>query len=163
MIVTDEHVAAVRALVTGDDEALGRLVDGADDGEDWELAFIALVSVVFQGAVRYRFGGEKDRLGIIRFVGRSRVRHGGDQAGFTPSAAEAMMGFPLGLNPEPTEVGGAESEAMLFALMKDLAGDLSFTDFESLLKAAREEVNRRLPHEGEKIRTLYRGLETGLS
>lgn len=164
MSVTDEHVAFVRALVTGDDDAMDRLADGIDaEDEDWQLAFVALISVVFQGAVRYRFGGESARLDIVRFVARSRVRHGGDEAGFTPSTAEAMMGFPLGLNPEPADISEDESEAMTLALLKDLADDLTFLDFEKLLKLSREEVNRRLLHEGEEVRARFRDMEARLS
>lgn len=142
MNVTADHVAALRALVTSDDETFDRLVDSA--GPAWLDAFAHLLTGMFLAATKYRFVSEASRPDIIRFVARSRIRHGGDQAGFSASLAEAMMGAAVGINPVPgnrSEAEEAENAAAQVALLKDLAGELSFLDFESLLEAARAELN----------------------
>jgi hypothetical protein len=140
MTVTADHVAAVRALVTGDDGAFDQLVDDTDPS--WADAFARLFSSVFLCAVKFRFTGAEPQPDVIRFVARSRIRHGGDQAGYSPSVAESLMGSALGINPVPTGLDDAESGTAQLALLKDLAGELSFLDFEALLGAAQAELNK---------------------
>ncbi|MBO0801769.1 MAG: hypothetical protein J2P25_01660 [Nocardiopsaceae bacterium] len=143
MNIDDEHVTALRALVTGDDDAFDRILDNASP--EWQDAFAYLLGSVFLAAVKYRFVNTESRPDIIRFVARSRIRHGGDQAGFSPSMAEALMGAAVGINPPPADRSEAEEDenaAAQVALLKDLAGELSYLDFESLLKAAREELSK---------------------
>lgn len=143
MNVTADHVIALRALVTGDDDTFDRLIDSADP--DWQDTFPYLLAEAFLAAAKYRFVSEASRPDIIRFVARSRIRHGGDQAGFSPSLAEAMMGAAVGINPYPanrSEAEEAENAAAQVALLKDLAGELSYLDFESLLETVRTELNK---------------------
>jgi hypothetical protein len=140
MMVTADHAAAVRALVTGDDDAFGQMIDDADPG--WSDAFARLFASMFLCAVKFRFTGEGPQPDVIRFVAQSRIRHGGDQAGYSPSVAESLMGSALGINPVPTGLDDAESGTAQLALLKDLAGELSFLDFEALLGAAQGELNK---------------------
>jgi hypothetical protein len=146
MNVTADHVAAVRALVTGDDDAFDRLTGGAEP--EWLYAFSSLVTAVFFAGTQFRFVNAESRPDIIRFVARSRIRHGGDDAGFSPSLGEALMGAAVGINPVPSELDEAENSAAQVALLKDLAGELSFQDFELLLATARTELNKMDPKAG---------------
>jgi hypothetical protein len=124
MNVAADHVAAVRALVTGDDDAFDRLASDAEP--EWLYAFSSLVTAVFFAGTQFRFVNAESRPDIIRFVARSRIRHGGDEAGFSPSLGEALMGAAVGINPVPSELDEAENSAAQVALLKDLAGELSF-------------------------------------
>jgi hypothetical protein len=143
MNVTAEHVAAVRALVTEDDDAFDQLTDGA--GPEWLYDFASLVAAVFFAGTQFRFVDAESRPDIIQFVARSRIRHGGDDAGFSPGLGEALMGAAVGINPVPSGLEEAENSAAQVALLKDLAGELSFHDFELLLATARSELNRMYP------------------
>jgi hypothetical protein len=143
MNVAADHVAAVRALVTGDDDAFDRLASDAEP--EWLYAFSSLVTAVFFAGTQFRFVNAESRPDIIRFVARSRIRHGGDEAGFSPSLGEALMGAAVGINPVPSELDEAENSAAQVALLKDLAGELSFQDFELLLATARSELNKMDP------------------
>lgn len=144
MNVTADHVTALRALVTGDDDTFDRLVDSADP--DWQATFPYLLAEVFLAAAKYRFVSEAAQPDIIRFVARSRIRNGGDKAGFGPGIAEALMGAAVGIGPVRVYRREAEEEAekavAQVALLKELAGELSFVDFETLLETARAELNK---------------------
>jgi hypothetical protein len=149
MNVTADHVAAVRALVTDDDSTFDRLI--ANAVPEWLDAFSRLVTAAFFGGTKYRFASEAPQGDIIRFVARSRIRHGGDDAGFSPSLGEALMGTAVGINPVPSELDEAENSAAQIALLKDLAGELSFQDFELLLATARTELNNMDPQADAEV------------
>jgi hypothetical protein len=146
MNVTADHVTALRALVTGDDDAFERLTGSA--GPAWMDALAHLLTGVFLAATRYRFGSEASQPDIIRFVAQSRVRHGADEAGFSPSLAEGLMGAALGISPVLAGHSEDENAAAQIVLLKDLAGEISYLDFESLLETARTELNKLDLHPG---------------
>lgn len=139
MTITAAHVTALRALLTGDDDAFDWFTDS--EAEAWMSELGRLLTGVFAAATKYRFGSEPSRPDIIRFVARSRIRHGAE-AEFTPSLAEGLMGLALGINPAPTGYNENENAAAQVVLLKDLAGEISYLAFESLLETARIEVNK---------------------
>jgi hypothetical protein len=143
MKVTADHVAAVRALVAEDDDTFDQLTDNASP--EWLDAFSRLVTATFFGGTKYRFGREASRENIIRFVARSRIRRGGDKAGFSPSLAEALMAAAVGIAPSPTGWDEIENATAQVALLTDLASEISFRDFELLLAGARSKVNKMVP------------------
>lgn len=144
--VTADHVAALRALVTNDDDTFKRLTGSVS--AEWLDWLTDLLTGVFLSAVRYRFADEASRPDVIRFVARSRIRRGGDQAGFSAGVAESLMGTSLGINPAPGGLDQTESVRAQFVLLQDLAGELSFLDFESLLAATRAELCKLGTHAG---------------
>jgi hypothetical protein len=110
-----------------------------------------LVTTAFYGGVRVRFGREASmvtRADIIRFAARSRVRYGGDEAGFGPGLAEELMGAAVGLNPVPASPPEPENSDAQVALLTDLAAELTFLDFEKLLEPARVQVSKLDPPPG---------------
>lgn len=146
MNITAEHIAAVRALVTKDHDTVDALTGGAE--EKWLNDLPWVVTAVLVASAQFRFVNAESRPDIIRFVGRSRIRHGGDKAGFRSSTGEALLGAAVGINKHPPGIEDEENSAAHLALLRDLAGEISFQDFERILATVRSELNRMYPDPG---------------
>ncbi len=94
--VGGEHVAALRAFLTGDD-AFGR-VGALLDGDDSWQAYAALAEAAFGVAARRRFPGGYKTGDVIRFVGRTRAACRDGTGQIHPGTAERL---PSGVLSDP--------------------------------------------------------------
>jgi len=88
-MITDVQMAALRAALTGDAEALDRL--GSRYGWDYGGEFAALTAKAFVAAARRHFPSDWSSADVIRFVGRLRARKQGKKADVDAGAAEHML------------------------------------------------------------------------
>lgn len=87
--VTDEHVAALRALLTGNLEEHERLRDQLSP--DSREGYAALITAAFFEATERRFGQDYTRADVIDFVADVRARSSRISETMDPVAAERMI------------------------------------------------------------------------
>lgn len=136
MVVGDDEVAALRALLAGESaEYVRRYTDL--DAEATRLSYKALIMAAFAEAVGRRFGAEPSWGEVVAFITRTR-RRPGLAAGVDPVTAERAI---LAVHTEETTADIAPQELLttklllLAALGADLAHD--DTDLERFLTTAR--------------------------
>jgi hypothetical protein len=90
MVVSDQQVAALRAMLTGDAEENKRLVSQFDRGAEG-AGYSALVNAGFFEAVDRRFGKDSTPAGIIEYVADVRSRSDAIAAKLDPAVAERLI------------------------------------------------------------------------
>ena len=95
MVVSDEQVAAMRAMLSGDFDEHWRLAARLDQTTGWD-EYATLLAAAFLEAVDRRFGKGYTPAEIIRFVADARASF--DQSGdeLDPRAAERLVRAVLG-------------------------------------------------------------------
>lgn len=95
MQVTDDEVAALRAMLAGDPERFKELVDQLDRPHA-AIGYTALLAAAFGEAVLRRFGKKHTHREIIEFVADARSRSENLAADIDPDAGERLIGAALG-------------------------------------------------------------------
>jgi hypothetical protein len=95
MAITDEHLATLRAMLIGEFDEYGRLLDHMDRTNTGE-GFNVLVAAAFYVAVNRRFGQGYTIADIIQFVAGERVRVDDREFDIDPRVAERLMLAVLG-------------------------------------------------------------------
>jgi hypothetical protein len=90
MTVTDEQVAALRALLTGDVDENRRLLAQLDRRTEG-AGYSALVNAAFFEAVDRRFGKESAPASIVEYVADVRSRSDNLAAKINPNAGERVI------------------------------------------------------------------------
>ena len=95
MPVTDDEVAALRALLKDDIEGHKQLFARLDRGHA-ARGYTALIAAAFGEAVLRRFGTNHTRAEVIEFVADARSRSENLAAKIDPDAGERLIGAVLG-------------------------------------------------------------------
>jgi hypothetical protein len=117
MAVTDDQVAALRALLV-DDMDLHRQLFSALDRDKARTGYPALVTAAFGEAIERRFGGNREPKAIIQFVADVRTRSDRLAREIDPDIAERTILSALGKG----SVQGLDREAVTQAKLVLLAG-----------------------------------------
>lgn len=139
MHVTDEHVAAVRAYLRGDEDTDRRLDRfSAQDAH----AFAALVTAAFVEALRRRFPERWTPAVVIRFVASARSRIAEHAHEVDPRRAEALIRAALG-DGDPAALDD-ETKALQAPLLLSLIQDenLDGPGLDAFLDDARTRAER---------------------
>jgi hypothetical protein len=115
--VTDDQVAALRALLTDDMLLYRRLFDGLDRTAA-KKGYTALVTAAFAEAVERRFGQSHNPADIAGFVADIRVRSDRLARGIDPDVAERTILTALGKG----SVQGLDRKSVTIAQLVLLAG-----------------------------------------
>ncbi|GAB3429372.1 hypothetical protein [Flindersiella endophytica] len=135
-MVSEVHVAAVRALLARDLEAhasLLRQIDREDAADAYGLFFKA----TFQQAAWRKFGPRATRADIIRFVGDVRARQPSNAEDLDARIAERLLWGVLG-DREALQGLTGEDTALMGPLLLELVGTLTVE--EMLLAEAQERL-----------------------
>jgi hypothetical protein len=89
MTITDAQLAALKALLTGDEQAFDRLLTGSDLARTQEFAVLTATALVL--AVRRSFPPGWSPDDVVQFVACLRARDAGAHADVNPAAAEQML------------------------------------------------------------------------
>jgi hypothetical protein len=138
-----EHVAALKAFLTGDDvvfEGIGALLD--EDGS-WQ-AYGLLQAAALTVAARRRFPGGYAAGEVIRLVGRTRAALHDNDGQIYPRTAERVL---RGVLSDPACVGGLDQDAVALAttaLLKALIFEegMSGPGLDGLLAESWDEARR---------------------
>jgi hypothetical protein len=136
MTVTPAHVAALRALLTGEDETFERLAVAPDfrDGEGFPI----LVVNAFYAAAQRRFrAGEWSASDVVRFVGNLRARTEGQLENLSATAAEQMLIRALSGAPLAGEFDETTRAVAQMALLIALVSELNHQELDTFLAGAR--------------------------
>lgn len=95
MPVTDDQVAALRALLRDDVDSYRQLSAALDRAEAGK-GYTALVAAAFGEAVLRRFGKDHSQTDVIGFVASVRSRSENLAARIDPEAGERLIGAVLG-------------------------------------------------------------------
>jgi hypothetical protein len=136
--VTDEHVAALRAQLSGNHEEHKRLlreldvVGGMHD-------YMGLVSAAFLEAVDRRFRTASLPAAVIEWISDVRAQSDAASEAINPSIAERVILKALGYG-EITDIGGADIRHVMRVLLPILTADehLGDADLDAFLTAARK-------------------------
>lgn len=90
MAITDDQVAVLRSMLTGDAAEYDRLTGLLDKTDGWGR-YTALVAAAFFEAVDRRFGTKYTRPDIIQFVADARGRFPEGGPDLDPVAAERLI------------------------------------------------------------------------
>jgi hypothetical protein len=148
MTITPVQVAALRAALTGDEEAFEHLSagPGVADGREFPI----LMASAFVAAARERFPPGWSGGDVVRFVGHLRARSEGALEDLSATAAEQML--PSILRGEP--MGGQFDDFMKgyaqFALLAELVRDLSEQELSTFLAEAREQADAWLAQHSDR-------------
>lgn len=144
-MVTEEYVAALRAFLTGEDDAFSQLGARlqARDGPGSGNVYAALQAMALTLAARRRFAPACSASEVIRFVAQVRTVMGDE---VDPLTAERVLRGVLG---EPASAQALDEHAKALvvpALLLVLVGqdNLPDVDLEALLAQARVMANRML-------------------
>jgi hypothetical protein len=148
MSIVNAEVAALRAALSGDSETFDRLAgtSGWDHGDEFGI----MLATAFVAAARHRFPGQWSVADLVRFVGRIRARHQGEQADINASAAEQMLLAALTNQPEPLR-GNFDQIAKGYAqaaILAELVSDLDGQQLDAFLDEARMQANWWLAEHG---------------
>lgn len=124
MAVTDEQVAAVRALLTGDITENRRLLAGLDSGPG-RVGYSALVNAAFFEAVDRRFGKGSTPADVIDYVADVRSRSADLAEKLDPRVGERLIGEVLGSESTDDIDSQASATATVF-LAAALVADENF-------------------------------------
>ena len=117
MAVTDDQVAALRALLV-DDMDLHRQLFSALDRAEARTGYPALVTAAFGEAIERRFGANRDPGEIVRFVADVRARSDQLSSEIDPDVAERTILSALGKG----SVQGLDRDAVTRAKLVLLTG-----------------------------------------
>jgi hypothetical protein len=138
MRVTDEQVAALRALLALDSPEAERLTGRLIDNEDLD-GYGGLAYAAFVIATRRRFSPAWSLPELIRFVAAVRVDLAQDDVDIDPHAAEVALRRALDerLAAEPSQEAMARAQFFLLQEMV-LEARLDDVELDEFLKSARE-------------------------
>jgi hypothetical protein len=94
-VVTDDHVATLRAYLTDDWQEYDRLTKRLDETSSW-FGYSALFGSAFFNAVNRRFAPTWTVAEVIRFVATVRAHHLEDPDQLHPRDAERLIRIALG-------------------------------------------------------------------
>jgi hypothetical protein len=145
MLVTDEHVLALRAFLTGDEETFGRvsaILGARGDGN----GYAALEGAAFVAAARRRFPDGHTAGDVVRLVAVVRTAVDDTDGEIDPRTAEGLLHSVL-CDPAAAEgldeLAKARTQpALLHAMLTE--GGSSRADLDTLLAEARELADRWL-------------------
>ncbi len=148
MLISDEHVAALRAFLTADDETFDRVSTVLEERGGGN-AYAALQGAAFAVAARRRFPGGATAGNVVRLVAALRTAANDTDGEIDPRTSERLLHSVLGT---PAAAGGLDEQskakaqpALLYALLEE--GDLSGAALDSVLAEARELASRWLADE----------------
>ena len=144
-LITDDHVAALRAMLSEDADEAERLGDRVARSDE-PLVFNAIIAAAFTLAVHRRFGGGYTVADIIHFVAHERTRFDDSADDFDPRVAERLTLAALG----DGSIEGVEDEAKAnaqIALLMGLVDDEDFDDagLDEFLDEARKVAEAAAP------------------
>lgn len=138
MPVTDNEVAALRALLKGDVERHNELFAEFDSDQD-PVGYMALLTAAFGEAVQRRFGENHAPWDITEFVAETRAWAENPATRIDPDAGERVIGAVLG---EATTQGldeGARFDAQFQLLIALVAAErLDDAGLDAFMADARE-------------------------
>lgn len=145
MMVTDTQVAALRAVLTGDDDTFDHL--SMDPDITTGNGFSALTAAAFVAAARRRFPGDWSASDVIRFVGQVRARSDGQQADVNAAAAEHLLLSALRGTPANGTFAEETKGYAQVALLTDLVSDIEHQQLDVFLNYARTQADQWLASE----------------
>lgn len=137
MNIGPDHVAALRAVITGDDDALERWTSTA--GAEDDLALGVLVSMAFLSAAQSRFAANWTTADVIRFVAQIRMQYGFDD--LVPSLAEALLTNALGGGKKYEAPDGDANAYTQMVLLQALANGLSDDELAGLTEESSRQAD----------------------
>jgi hypothetical protein len=139
MMVTPAHIAALRAILTGDLDTFDRLAAAADflDGEGFP---ILVVNALFAAAQRH-FPPGWSRGDLVRFVGQLRARDEGLAEELSATAAEQMLLRALTGEPMTREFDEHTKGIAQVGLLVELVRDLDEQDLDTFLTEVHERAD----------------------
>lgn len=137
MKVTDQHVAALRALLTRADE-FERLVAPLEQAED--LGFPLLLAAAFHEAVGKKFSSTWRVSDVIRYVAAVRARAVDEDYQIDPLAAERLIRWALGDRSARVDELDDAAKSSQVILLVDLISEAELDDagLDEFLTRARE-------------------------
>jgi hypothetical protein len=140
MPVTDEHVAALRAQLTGNHEEHKQLLRDLDAAGGMH-AYMSLVSAAFLEAADLKFSGTDLPEAVIVWVSDVRSRSDVAADAIDPAVAERVILKALGRG-EISDISGSDIRRAMRVLLPILIADehLSSEGLDALLAAARKEA-----------------------
>ena len=132
--VGGEHVAALRAFLTGDDTAFGLIGDLMDEDGSWS-AYGLLQAAALAVAARRRFPEGYRNADVIRFVGRTRAALGDESGQLDPGTAERLLRSVLTDPAQVTRLNQGQAALATMALLKTFVTEEGLTgaDMDSFL------------------------------
>jgi hypothetical protein len=145
MLVTDEHVAALRAFLTEDEETFDR-VSAIRRKRGGGNEYSALQGAAFAAAARRRFPDGHTAGDVVRLVAEVRSAVDDTDGEIDPRTAEGLLHSVL-CDPAAAEgldeLAKARTQpALLYAMLEE--GEFSSADLDTLLAEARELADRWL-------------------
>ena len=146
MPVTDDVVATLRALLSGDSENFQRRNAALDRSEEGNRAYTALILASFIDAVERKFTAQSPRDSIIDYVADVRSRSPEAADSVDPGAAERLIQMVFDDDVDISDLDGNTRVrmelALLFALITD--EDLDDEALDKFLAGARKLANELL-------------------
>lgn len=138
-MVTDIHVALLRAVLSDDARVLELLSDEAVLDSEPDLPI--LMAMTFINATRRKFAPTWSGSDVIRFVGQIRGRDHGEYSDIDAEAAERMLISALRDQPVQGRFDEFAKGYAQVALLKELTSGLPGDQLDALLQNAREQAN----------------------
>jgi hypothetical protein len=142
MAVSDDQVAAMRAILAHDFDEYDRLSEQLDRVDGWG-DYPVLMQAAFFEAVDRRFGKGHTRQDVVRYVADARSRF--EQAGqeIDPGAAERLMLVALGDSVSVEDIDGKALGAIEMFVLVALITDenLGVTELDEFMKEVRKSAD----------------------
>jgi hypothetical protein len=140
MNITSSHLAALRALLAGDDSTLARLTSGGTAADETALAALAVAA--FLAAARERFTAEWTTADVIRFVARARTH--GSFSDLSPSLAESLLTGALSRDKPYRAPEEDDSAYAQMVLLRVLSAELREPELDHLIEQSRQQAGQWL-------------------
>jgi hypothetical protein len=148
MTVTPAQVAALRAALSGDEDAFDRL--SSDPDVAGSEGFPILMAAAFVAAAQRRFPPGWSRGDVVRFVGRLRARGGGALEDLSATAAEQMLVSILRGELMDGQFDDFVKGYAQFALLAELVRDRSEQGLSTFLAESREQADAWLAQHSDQ-------------
>lgn len=143
MPVTDDQVATLRALLTGESEEYQRRLAELDR-EAAKTGWTGLIAAGFFEAVYRRFARRTNRHAeVIKFVGDARARYADVGKDFDPHAAERLILHSLGVEGSIQDLDDNTVIGIQLTVMGMLVADaqLNEAELDEFIQQVRETAN----------------------
>jgi hypothetical protein len=148
MTVTPAQVAALRAALSGDEDAFNRLSSDLDvAGSE---GFPIVMAAAFVAAAQRRFPPGWSRGDVVRFVGHLRARGEGALEDLSATAAEQMLVSILRGELMDGQFDDFVKGYAQFALLAELVRDLSEQELSTFLAESREQADAWLAQHSDQ-------------
>lgn len=137
MNIRPDHVAALRAVIARDDDALDGWSSTARAEDD--LALGVLVSMAFVSAAQSRFAAGWTTADVIRFVAQTRTQYGAED--LVPSLAEALLTNALGGRRKHEAPNDGANAYTQMVLLQSLTDGLSDHELVGLIEESSQRSN----------------------